>query len=77
MMAGVLTGDEMSHLTEIISRPLELSTASKALTDYINTIKTEKLASGRGEAPDAEDLKKLSERLRQSKGYGRNNNNGN
>jgi DNA primase len=73
-LAGVLSPNEMSLLTSILQKPQDMTNADKALQDYINIIKTEKLAAGRGESPDTADLNKLSEKLRQSKGYGRTNN---
>ncbi|NCC67836.1 MAG: DNA primase [Clostridia bacterium] len=73
-LAGVLSPDEMSLLTSILQKPQDMTNADKALHDYINIIKTEKLAAGRGESPDTADLNKLSEKLRQSKGYGRTDN---
>ena len=65
-----LTGDEMSHFTEIIEKPQELRNSEKALTDYINIIKTEKLASHSGEKPEGGGLLEMAKKLKESKGYG-------
>lgn len=73
-LAGALSSEEMSLLTSILQKPQEMANAEKALNDYIYKIKTEKLASGRGESPDTADLNKLHETFKQSKGYGRTNN---
>ena len=74
LMTELFSGEEMSHLTEIITQPQDMTNAEKALNDYINIIKTETLTAKRAESPDTADLNKLSETLRQSKGYGRTNN---
>lgn len=63
------SNDEISLLTELVSKPMELSGAEKALSDYINIIKTEKLAREQGSEGQT-DLRELAEKMRQSKGYG-------
>lgn len=70
MMAGLFTGDEMSLLTEIVSEPQDMANSEKALNDYIEIIKTEKLTAKRGEN-SATELNEFAEKLRKSKGYGR------
>lgn len=70
MMAGLFSGDEMSLLTEIIGEPQDMANSEKALNDYIDIIKMEKLTVKRGENFTAE-LNELAEKLRKSKGYGR------
>lgn len=64
------TNDEISLLTELVSKPIELSSANKALSDYINIIKTEKLAREKGEAGQIDLRSFAAEKLKQSKGYG-------
>lgn len=70
LLTEKFTGDEMSHLTEIIQKPQELQNSEKALSDYINIIKTEKLATHRGEEPDGAELLEFAKKLKESKGYG-------
>ncbi|NLW64858.1 MAG: DNA primase [Clostridiales bacterium] len=70
MMAELFTGDEMSLLTGIIAEPQDMANSEKALDDYIEIIKMEKLTAKRGENSAAE-LNELAEKLRKSKGYGR------
>ena len=57
------TNEEISILTEILSKPQELSQGEKALNDYIKIIKTEKLARH-------EDLNEVAKKMLESKGYG-------
>ncbi|MEA4954395.1 MAG: DNA primase [Pseudoflavonifractor sp.] len=40
-LAGDLTGEEMSHLTQVVTQPESLANGRKAMTDYIQTIETE------------------------------------
>ena len=40
-LAGELNSEEMSHLTEILSQPESLAYASRAMEDYIKTIRAE------------------------------------
>lgn len=70
LLADKFTGEEISHLVELIQKPQEPRNSEKALSDYINKIKTEKLAS-RGSADSGEnEMLEMSKRLRESKGYG-------
>lgn len=64
------TPEEVAVLTEIISQPQEFSKSEKALADYIQIIKTEKLARARPEGGESIDLNELASKMRQSKGYG-------
>ena len=64
------TNDEISILTGILSEPLELSQSKKALNDYINIIKTEKLARQQFSGNDGTELVEIAKKLRQSKSYG-------
>jgi len=64
------SGEEISLLTEILSEPQELAQSKKALDDYINIIKTEKLARRHVGNTDGMELLELAEKLRESKGYG-------
>lgn len=70
LLAESFTSDEISLLTEIVQNPQELSNADKALEDYINIIKTEKLARQQKQGLDESELLEFSNRLRHSKGYG-------
>ncbi len=40
-LAGDLTGEEMSHLTQVVTQPESLANGRKAMNDYIQTIETE------------------------------------
>ena len=64
------TNEDISILTGILSEPFELTHGKKALNDYINIIKTEKLAKQQSSGNDGSDLMELAKKLRQSKGYG-------
>ena len=64
------SNEEISILTGILSEPFELTHGKKALNDYINIIKTEKLAKQQSSGNDGSDLMELAKKLRQSKGYG-------
>ncbi len=69
-LAETFSNAEISVLTEIINDPVELSQSEKALSDYINIIKTEKLARRQTGGETGEELLELANKLRQSKGYG-------
>ena len=69
-LAETFSNAEISVLTEIINDPVELSQSEKALNDYINIIKTEKLARRQTGGETGEELLELANKLRQSKGYG-------
>ncbi|MEA4895517.1 MAG: DNA primase [Oscillospiraceae bacterium] len=69
LLSERFTNEEISVLTEIISEPLELSQGEKALENYINIIKTQRLAR-RNSAGDASILNELANKMRESKGYG-------
>ena len=68
-LSEFFSNDEISLLTELVSKPMELSNAEKALGDYIKIIKTEKLAREQS-ASGQTDLREFAEKMRQSKGYG-------
>ncbi len=70
LLAESFSNNEISLLTEIVQNPQELSNADKALEDYINIIKTEKLARQQKQGLSETELLEISNRLRQSKGYG-------
>jgi len=53
-LAGELTGDEMSLLTQVVQQPESLADSRRAMADYISTIKTQ--AAGRERSKGAEDL---------------------
>ena len=63
VLAGRFTPDEISLLTAILEGTEDLSNGEKALADYINII------TDRG-ADESEDLRKMAEKFRKTKGYG-------
>ncbi|MGI6028261.1 MAG: DNA primase [Candidatus Heteroscillospira sp.] len=66
LLAGQLSGEEMDHLTQLISKPeIVQGSRRKALHDYIDVIKTEHSRA----APEG-DLRAMAEKYRQTKGYG-------
>jgi len=69
VLAEKFTPEEISHFTELVQKPQELQNSQKALSDYIDIIKTEKLAAKVGAAGE-ETLLEMSRKLRESKGYG-------
>lgn len=70
LLTEKFTGDEMSLFTGIIQKPIDLQNGEKALEDYINIIKTEKLATKRGGNPENTGLLEMAQKLKESKGYG-------
>jgi DNA primase len=70
ILAGSFTGEEISLLTEILNEPPEIPQSGKALDDYIDIIKTEKLLKRQPGTDDGSELLELARKLRQSKGYG-------
>ena len=62
-LAGELTGDEMSHMVEVLSQPESLANAEWAMDDYIKTIKTE--ARQRENPNSGEALLELRRRQRE------------
>ena len=62
-LAGELTGDEMSHMVEVLSQPESLANAERAMDDYIKTIKTE--ARQRENPNSGEALLELRRRQRE------------
>lgn len=70
LLSEQFKNEEISLLTELLSEPLELSQAEKALDDYINIIMTEKLARQQTEGKNDAHLNAFAEKLRQSKAYG-------
>ncbi len=62
--------DEISILTGILSEPLELTQSKKALNDYINIIKTEKLARQKFSGNDGTELVEIAKKMLKSKSYG-------
>ena len=63
LLTAELSPEEASHLAEIMQKPEKASENERALMDYIEVIKAESSKS-------SDDLVKLSERLREKKGYG-------
>lgn len=67
-LAGTLTAEEMSHLARINDRPENLGHAQRALTDYINIIRMERLKQQGG--TDEELLRAAQAKYRRDKSYG-------
>ena len=67
-LANTLTAEEMSHLARITDRPEHLSSAPRALSDYIAIIRMERLKRGGG--PDDELLRAAQARHKEAKAYG-------
>ncbi len=64
-LASELEPSEISRLTEIIQKPEKAENRERAMTEYINKIRTERMKR------DAkENLMALTEKYRQTKGYG-------
>ena len=64
-LADSFTGEEISHLTMILQKPEVLANSAKALSDYIETIKSEKQNS-----IAQDDLLAFAQNMRNKKGYG-------
>ncbi len=66
-LSGILTGEEMSHLTTVLQKPESTSAAAQALNDYIRIIRQEKQKrDGGGTDPLAAAMDKFKDK----KGYG-------
>ena len=66
-LGGILTGEEMSHLTTLLQKPESTSAAAQALNDYIRIIREEKQKrDGAGVDPLAAAMDKFKDK----KGYG-------
>jgi len=68
-LAERFSNEEISILTEILNEPQELSQSEKALNDYINIIKTEKLTRQQVSGNDGTELMELAKKLRESRSY--------
>ena len=64
-VASELDSDGASRLTLIMQKPEDMAERSKAMADYIEKIKTEKLKES-----SKDDLLAVREKLREKKGYG-------
>ncbi len=64
-LAAVFSPEEIAQLTQILQKPENLANSKAALRDYIEIIRTENLRQA-----DGEDLRAISEKYRQRKGYG-------
>lgn len=64
-LASELSSEEASELTNIMQRPENMAESEKAMTDYIEKIKTERLKNS-----SKDDLLAVRERLKEKKGYG-------
>lgn len=67
-LEGVLTAEEMTHITALLSNTDNTLNLEKALSDYIETIETE--ASLNAAAEKQEDLRHIAEKYKEKKGYG-------
>ncbi len=67
-LSGVLTGDEMSHLTTLLQKPESVSGAEQALHDYIHVIQDEKRK--REVAAGGDPLLAAMNQFKDKKGYG-------
>ena len=69
-MAGLCTQEEMAHLTEILQKPEAASNADRALTDYIQVIRTsaERRSGEQTEDPLAATVEKFKDK--KTKGLG-------
>jgi len=63
-MAEDFTPDEISCITAILQKPERLSSGDKAMHDYIEIIRSEKMMQG------GADLRAIAEAQRKTKGYG-------
>ena len=63
-LGDALSGAEMSLLVQLLQEPEVLSRGEKTLQDYIDRIREQ-----RERKNDAEDLRQLSQKLREKKGY--------
>ena len=63
-LADALSGAEMSLLVQLLQEPETLAHGERALRDYIERIREQKERK-----TDADDLRQLSEKLREKKGY--------
>ncbi len=64
-MAEHFSGEEISHLTNILQKPEVLSNSRQALSDYIETIKNEKSS-----VSAEDDLRAFAQQMRNKKRYG-------
>ena len=67
-LGGVLTSEEMSHLTTLLQKPESVSGAQQALNDYIQVIREEK--EKRSSAGSGDPLAAACDKLKEKKGYG-------
>ena len=65
ILTSELPPEEASHLTEIMQRPENMQEREKAMSDYIEKIKTEKLKK-----ISKDNLLAVQEKLKEKKGYG-------
>ena len=65
-LGGILTGEEMSHLTTVMQKPESTSAAAQALNDYIRIIREEKQKRDGSVDPLAAAMTKFKDK----KGYG-------
>ena len=68
-LTGVLSGDEMSHLTALAQKPESTANASQALSDYIRVILQERQ---KRTVSDADPLSLAQEKYKEKKNYGGN-----
>ncbi|NLV85850.1 MAG: DNA primase [Clostridiales bacterium] len=70
LLAESFSNEEISLLTDIVQQPQELSNAEKALSDYINIIKTEKLARQQKDSSHGDELLAVRDEMLRRKRYG-------
>ncbi len=66
-LSGILTGEEMSHLTTVLQKPESTSAAAQALNDYIRIIRQEKQKRDGG---GIDPLAAAMDEFKDKKGYG-------
>ena len=67
-LGGILSGEEMSHLTTLLQKPESVSGAQQALEDYIQVIREEKEKRSSAESTDL--LAAACDKFKEKKGYG-------
>ena len=67
-LGGILSGEEMSHLTTLLQKPESVSGAQQALEDYIQVIREEK--EKRSSAGSTDLLAAACDKFKEKKGYG-------
>ena len=66
-LGGILSGEEMSHLTTLLQKPESTSAAAQALSDYIRIIREEQQ---KRDGAGADPLAAAMDKFKDKKGYG-------